>query len=47
MKVAEVKETPKVALERIDKLIAKHKGERWPLIPLVEEIQREVGYIPK
>lgn len=44
--MAEVKEIPKVDLERIDQIIAQYQGVKWPLIPLVEEIQREAGYIP-
>ena len=33
-------------LERIDQMIARHLDERWPLIPLLQTIQSEYGYIP-
>ena len=33
-------------LRRIDRLIAEHRQERWALIPLLHDIQGEVGYIP-
>ncbi len=35
-----------VDMKRIDQIIAQHKGQRWPLIPLLQEIQNEFGYIP-
>jgi len=44
--MVELKEAPKVDMEQIDKVIAEYKGERWSLIPLLEEIQQVVGYIP-
>jgi NADH:ubiquinone oxidoreductase subunit E len=42
----ETKNPPKVNLKRIDKIIASYRGQKWPLIPLAEEIQQQVGYIP-
>ena len=33
-------------LEKIDKIIISYQGRRWPLLPLLEEIQEKVGYIP-
>jgi len=33
-------------LARIEEIIAEHKKEKWPLIPLLQEIQNEFGYIP-
>jgi NADH:ubiquinone oxidoreductase subunit E len=33
-------------LKRIDKIVARYQDQRWPLIPLLQEIQEEVGYIP-
>jgi NADH:ubiquinone oxidoreductase subunit E len=42
----EQKATPLVDLKRIDQIIAQHKGLKWPLIPLLQEIQNEFGYIP-
>lgn len=40
------KEAPKVNMKQIEKIIAGYRGQRWPLIPLVQEIQGKVGYIP-
>jgi NADH:ubiquinone oxidoreductase subunit E len=37
---------PVVNLKQIDKIIAGHRGNKWALIPLVQEIQGKVGYIP-
>lgn len=39
------KAVPKFDLKRIDHIIARYKDERWPLIPLLQEIQQEFGYI--
>ena len=33
-------------LTRIDELIARHRSQRWPLIPVLQEIQEEFNYIP-
>ncbi|MBN1368490.1 MAG: NADH-quinone oxidoreductase subunit NuoE [Dehalococcoidales bacterium] len=33
-------------LGKIDKIIVSYQGKRWPLLPLLEEIQEKVGYIP-
>ena len=33
-------------LTRIDELIARHRNQRWPLIPVLQEIQEEFNYIP-
>jgi NADH:ubiquinone oxidoreductase subunit E len=33
-------------LKQIEKIIAEHRGQKWALIPLVEAIQQQVGYIP-
>lgn len=45
--MAEKKKAPGVNLKQIEKIIAAHRDEKWPLIPLVEEIQEKVGYIPR
>ncbi len=44
--MAEQKEVSKVDLEQIDRIIASYRGQKWALIPLLEEIQQLVGYIP-
>ena len=31
---------------RLSSIIEKHKGEQWGLIPLLQEIQETIGYIP-
>jgi len=36
----------KAGLRRIDRLIADRREEKWGLIPLLQEIQGSVGYIP-
>ena len=33
-------------LTLIDELIARHRSQRWPLIPVLQEIQEEFNYIP-
>ncbi len=44
--MAKVKKTPKVNMKQIERIIAGYRGQKWPLIPMVEEIQAKVGYIP-
>ena len=38
----------KVALDlkRIDEIIARYRNQKWPLIPILQEIQEEFNYIP-
>lgn len=31
---------------QLSSIIEKHKGEQWSLIPLLQEIQEAIGYIP-
>ena len=40
------KKVPKVNLKQIERIIAAYRGKKWALIPLVQEIQEKVGYIP-
>jgi len=44
--MAETKTAPKVDLKQIGKIAAGYRGEQWPLIPLAQEIQDKVGYVP-
>ncbi len=44
--MAKVKRVTKAELKRIDRIIADYQGDRWGLIPLLQEIQRVQGYIP-
>ncbi len=37
---------PAVNLKQVDKIIAGRRGQKWALIPLLQEIQEKVGYIP-
>jgi len=44
--MARAKRTTKAALKRIDSIIASYREQRWGLIPLLQEIQQVVSYIP-
>jgi NADH:ubiquinone oxidoreductase subunit E len=44
--MAKPKQPPKVNLKRIERIIANYRGKKWALIPLVQKIQQEFGYIP-
>jgi NADH:ubiquinone oxidoreductase subunit E len=44
--MAKTVKAPRVNLKQIDKIIAGYRGQRWALIPLVQEIQASVGFIP-
>ncbi len=33
-------------LARISEIVAEHSQQKWPLIPLVQKVQSELGYIP-
>ncbi|MGD8521462.1 MAG: NADH-quinone oxidoreductase subunit NuoE [Desulfobacterales bacterium] len=37
---------PPIDFNKIDAIINKHKGEKWGLIPLLQEVQELCGYIP-
>ena len=39
-------ETAKPDMKRIREIISRYQDQKWPLIPLLQEIQDEVGYIP-
>jgi len=40
------KQTPGVNLKQIEKIASSYRGQKWSLIPLLQEIQEKVGYIP-
>lgn len=42
----EKKQAPAVNLKQVERIIASYRGQRWALIPLAQEIQEKVGYIP-
>jgi NADH:ubiquinone oxidoreductase subunit E len=37
---------PEIDWDKIHEIIEKHKGDRWGLIPLLQEVQEHTGYIP-
>jgi NADH:ubiquinone oxidoreductase subunit E len=37
---------PEIDWNKIHEIIEKHKGEKWGLIPLLQEVQEHTGYIP-
>ena len=44
--MAKAKRVTKAELKRIDSTIAGYREQRWGLIPLLQEIQQVLGYIP-
>ena len=44
--MTKLKQPPSANLARINELIKEHRSERWTLIPLLQKIQEEIGYIP-
>jgi NADH:ubiquinone oxidoreductase subunit E len=39
-------ELPEIDWDKLNAIINAHKGEKWGLIPLLQEIQENFGYIP-
>lgn len=39
-------ELPEIDWDKLNAIINEHKGEKWGLIPLLQEIQENFGYIP-
>ena len=39
-------ELPEIDWDKLNTIINEHKGEKWGLIPLLQEIQDNFGYIP-
>ena len=44
--MTETESTSEFDLEKIDNLIAAYREQKWGLIPLLQEIQGVIGYIP-
>lgn len=44
--MVEQKSTTKAELARIEAIIAEYQNQRWALLPLLERIQQEFGFIP-
>jgi len=38
--------SPEIDMTALDEIIEKYKGQRWSLIPLLQEVQEKLGYIP-
>ncbi|MGE5843152.1 MAG: NADH-quinone oxidoreductase subunit NuoE [Deltaproteobacteria bacterium] len=39
-------ETKAIDLDRVRAILNKHQGEKWALIPVLQEIQEAIGYVP-
>ena len=39
-------DTAKPDLDRLQEILARYRDQKWPLIPLLQEVQEEFGYIP-
>jgi NADH:ubiquinone oxidoreductase subunit E len=39
-------EPPEINWDKMQSIIDRHRGEKWGLIPLLQEIQENFGYIP-
>ncbi len=44
--MAETTELSKADFERLNNIVSNFRGQRWTLIPLLEEVQKTFGYIP-
>jgi NADH-quinone oxidoreductase E subunit len=39
-------EIAKPDLKQVDEILSRYQDQKWPLIPLLQEVQDEIGYIP-
>lgn len=39
-------ETAKPDMKEVDEILSRYKDRQWPLIPLLQEVQDGIGYIP-
>jgi NADH-quinone oxidoreductase E subunit len=39
-------ETAKPDMKQVDEILSRYQDRKWPLIPLLQAVQDEVGYIP-
>ena len=44
--MSETKTVAEPDLEQVQAVISRYQGEKWALIPLLQEIQEEFGYVP-
>jgi NADH-quinone oxidoreductase E subunit len=41
-----IAETAKPDLKQVDEILSRYKDQKWPLIPLLQEVQDKLGHIP-
>ena len=41
-----IAETAKPDMKQVDEILSRYQDQKWPLIPLLQEVQDELGYIP-
>jgi NADH:ubiquinone oxidoreductase subunit E len=46
MAMSKAKEMQQPDYAKIDEIVSRYRGKKWALIPLLQEIQKEIGYIP-
>ena len=39
-------ETAKLDMKQVDEILSRYQDKQWPLIPLLQEVQDGIGYIP-
>jgi NADH-quinone oxidoreductase E subunit len=44
--VETTQDTARPDLERLHEILARYRDQKWPLIPLLQDVQEEFGYIP-
>ena len=44
--MSQVKSETKLDITRLDEIIKSYSGQKWSLIPLLQQVQDEFGYIP-
>jgi NADH:ubiquinone oxidoreductase subunit E len=42
----DTKRASEINMKQIERIVAGYRGKKWALIPLAQEIQEKVGYIP-
>ena len=44
--MSEEVQAPEIDFHRLDEIISRYRGQKWSLIPLLQEVQQEFGFIP-
>lgn len=44
--MSEKVQPPEIDYNKVNEIIERYRGRKWSLIPLLQDIQREFGYIP-